>query len=180
MEAETVALLITIVGSGLGSSLATIRILLHQMNQLEVRLTDQIKENRAEIKENRAQINENRVEIHKNGVQITKNGAQITKNRSQLEEHCRRLGEMSGQLSDQQGGLRDVRESLARVEGFLMAPEGFRPRGPLPVAVDEPITGDSAPRTAGGRLSAPTSAGAAGAAGILSVEAYEDAHRVHG
>ena len=52
MQAETVALMITIVVSGLGSSLAIIRIVLYHMRQMERRLTDQIKENRAAIKEN--------------------------------------------------------------------------------------------------------------------------------
>lgn len=124
MQAETVALVITIVVSGLGSSLSTIRILLHQMNQMEIRLTDQIKENRTAIKENRTQI---------------------IRNSAQLEDHSRRFDEMSGRLNDQhgelqgQGGeLQKVRESLARVEGFLMGSGNFRLSGPGLLADDEP------------------------------------------
>lgn len=120
MQAETVALVITIVVSGLGSSLATIRILLHQMNQMEIRLTDQIKENRAEIKENRTAIKENR---------------------AKLEDHSRRfdqidgrLDRMNGRLDDHQGETQKVREGLARVEGFLMGPGSFRLGDPDPPA----------------------------------------------
>ena len=42
MEADTVVLMITIVGSVLGSSLTTIYLLLRQMNHLDTKLTGQI------------------------------------------------------------------------------------------------------------------------------------------
>ena len=134
MQAETVALVITIMVSGLGSSLATIRILLHQMNQMEVRLTDQIKENRTAIGENRTAIEENR--------------AQIIKNSAKLDEHSRRLDDIDGRLNGQQGESRDmageiqkVRESLARVEGFLMGSGDFRLSAPGPLTGEEPAPG---------------------------------------
>ena len=117
MQAETVALVTTIVVSGVGSSLATIRILLHQMNQMEIRLADQIKENRTATAENRAAIKENS---------------------TRLGDQSRRFDEMNGELRDLAGETQKTRESLARVEGFLMGSGDFRLGGPVQSADDEP------------------------------------------
>ena len=126
MQAETVALVTTIVVSGVGSSLATIRILLHQMNQMEIRLTDQIKENRTAIAENRAAIKENCTGIKENCIR--------------LDDQSRRFDEMNGELRDLAGETQKTRESLARVEGFLMGSGDFRLGGPFPPADNEPPT----------------------------------------
>ena len=133
MQAETVALVTTIVVSGVGSSLATIRILLHQMNQMEIRLTDQIKENRTAIAENRTAIAENRAAIKENCTGIKENCIR-------LDDQSRRFDEMNGELRDLAGETQKTRESLARVEGFLMGSGDFRLGGPFPPADNEPPT----------------------------------------
>ena len=123
MEADTVALMITIVVSVLGSSLTTIRMMTGQLNRLDDRLTGRLDQQSDQLRALTAQVHENAGELRRVS--------------AQLKEHDRRLGDMCAELREQRAELKDQRgelakmgEGMARIEGFLMAPEGFRPQGP--------------------------------------------------
>ncbi len=126
MQAETVVLMITIVVSVLGSSLGTIRILLHQMNRMESRLTDQIKENRTAIGENRDAIHENRIRIERCSAQLEEHDRRFDAMDARFDRMDGRMDRMSERQEDHQNETQKVRETVARVEGFLMGSGEFR------------------------------------------------------
>ena len=102
MDANSVAIMITIVVSVLGSSLTTIRLLLRQMNHLEVKLTAQSKD-----------------ADEKFTTRIDRLDEKFTTRIDRLDE------KFTGRLDRLDDKVTDIRERLARVEGHLMAPEGF-------------------------------------------------------
>ncbi len=133
MQAETVVLMITIVVSVLGSSLGTIRILLHQMNLMESRLTDKITENRAAIHENRDAIHENRIRIERCSAHLEEHDrrfdaidARFDRMDARFDRMDARQDRMSERQEDHQNETQKVRETVARVEGFLMGSGEFR------------------------------------------------------
>ncbi len=126
MQAETVVLMITIVVSVLGSSLGTIRILLHQMNLMESRLTDKITENRAAIHENHDAIHENRIRIERCSTQLEEHDRRFDAMDARFDRMDARQDRMSERQEDHQNETQKVRETVARVEGFLMGSGEFR------------------------------------------------------
>ena len=133
MEADTVVLMITIVGSVLGSSLTTIYLLLRQMNHLDTKLTGQIAALDTKFTGQIAAFD-------------TKFTGQIaafdTKFTGQIAAFDTKF---TGKFDTMGRDISDIRERLARVEGHLMAPEGFALRSPRPPATGEPPPEDPAP-----------------------------------
>ena len=122
MEADTVVLMITIVGSVLGSSLTTIHLLLRQMNHLDGRMNGRI----------------DGLEDKFTG-QIAALDTKFTGQIAALDT------KFTGKFDAMGRDISDIRERLARVEGHLMAPEGFTLRSPRPPAAGEPPPEDPAP-----------------------------------
>ena len=122
MEADTVVLMITIVGSVLGSSLTTIHLLLRQMNHLDGKINGRI----------------DGLEDKFTG-QIAALDTKFTGQIAALDT------KFTGKFDSMGRDISDIRERLARVEVHLMAPEGFRLRSPQPPAAGEPPPEDPAP-----------------------------------
>ena len=122
MEADTVVLMITIVGSVLGSSLTTIHLLLRQMNHLDGRMNGRI----------------DGLEDKFTG-QIAALDTKFTGQIAALDT------KFTGKFDAMGRDISDIRERLARVEGHLMAPEGFTLRSPRPPAAGEPPPEGPAP-----------------------------------
>ena len=122
MEPDTVVLMITIVGSVLGSSLTTIHLLLRQMNHLDGRMNGRI----------------DGLEDKFTG-QIAALDTKFTGKIAALDT------KFTGKFDAMGRDISDIRERLARVEGHLMAPEGFTLRSPRPPAAGEPPPEGPAP-----------------------------------
>ena len=122
MEPDTVVLMITIVGSVLGSSLTTIHLLLRQMNHLDGRMNGRI----------------DGLEDKFTG-QIAALDTKFTGQIAALDT------KFTGKFDAMGRDISDIRERLARVEGHLMAPEGFTLRSPRPPAAGEPPPEGPAP-----------------------------------
>ncbi len=138
MQAQTVVLMITTVVSVLGSSLAIIRILLNQMNLMESRLTDQIKENRTAIGENRDAIHGNRIRIERLSAHLEEHDRRFDAMDDRMDKMDGRMDRMGERQEDHQNETQKVRETVARVEGFLMGSGEFRLSPPSPLIGEEP------------------------------------------
>ena len=133
MEADTVVLMITIVGSVLGSSLTTIHLLLRQMNHLDGRMNGRIDGLEEKFTGQIAALD-------------TKFTGQIAALDTKFTGQIAALDtKFTGKFDAMGRDISDIRERLARVEGHLMAPEGFTLRSPRPPAAGEPPPEDSAP-----------------------------------
>ena len=133
MEADTVVLMITIVGSVLGSSLTTIHLLLRQMNHLDGRMNGRIDGLEEKFTGQIAALD-------------TKFTGQIAALDTKFTGQIAALDtKFTGKFDAMGRDISDIRERLARVEGHLMAPEGFTLRSPRPPAAGEPPPEDPAP-----------------------------------
>ena len=144
MEADTVVLMITIVGSVLGSSLTTIHLLLRQMNHLDGRMNGRIDGLEEKFTGQIAALDT------KFTGQIaaldTKFTGQIAALDTKFTGQIAALDtKFTGKFDAMGRDISDIRERLARVEGHLMAPEGFTLRSPRPLAAGEPPPEDPAP-----------------------------------
>ncbi len=118
MQAETVVLMITIVVSVLGSSLGTIRILLHQMNLMESRLTDKITENRAAIHENRIRIERCSAHLEEHDRRFDAMDARFDRMDERFDRMDARMDKMDGRM-DKMDGRMDGR--MDRMDGRMDA-----------------------------------------------------------
>ena len=155
MEADTVVLMITIVGSVLGSSLTTIYLLLRQMNHLDTKFTGQIAALDTKFTGQIAALDTKftgqiaALDTKFTG-QIaaldTKFTGQIAALDTKFTGQIAALDtKFTGKFDTMGRDISDIRERLARVEGHLMAPEGFALRSPRPPATGEPPPEDPAP-----------------------------------
>ena len=133
MEPDTVVLMITIVGSVLGSSLTTIHLLLRQMNHLDGRMNGRIDGLEDKFTGKIAALD----------TKFTgKFDALDTKFTGKFDALDTKF---TGKFDAMGRDISDIRERLARVEGHLMAPEGFTLRSPRPPAAGEPPPEGPAP-----------------------------------
>ena len=133
MEPDTVVLMITIVGSVLGSSLTTIHLLLRQMNHLDGRMNGRIDGLEEKFTGQISALD-------------TKFTGQISALDTKFTGQIAALDtKFTGKFDTMGRDISDIRERLARVEGHLMAPEGFALRSPRPPATGEPPPEDPAP-----------------------------------
>ena len=138
METETVIILITIVGSVLGSTLTTIRMLENRIDRLE----DKIGQRLTTVDEQFKGVDGEFKRAHRG---IAGVGERLARMEENMADHGRRLGELRQSSRERGRVLSEVRERLARVEGHLMGPESFRIRGPRPAALDAPSSEDPDP-----------------------------------
>ena len=119
MEPEILVQTITIVAAVVGSSLATIGLLLKQMNHLETKLESRFTD---------------------------KIDALDTKFTDKIDALDTKVDALDGKFDVMGRDLSDTRERVARIEGHLMAPEGFRPRHRrLPPPAGDPPAEDPNP-----------------------------------
>ena len=138
MDANSVAMVITIVVAVLGSSLTTIRLMLRQMNNLEARLTarfDRFEENvTAQFKDVAGQFKDADEKVAAQFKDVAgqfkdadeKVAAQFKDADEKVTDRIDRLDDkVTGRIDRLDDKVTDIGERLARVEGHLMAPEGF-------------------------------------------------------
>ena len=141
MDANSVAMVITIVVAVLGSSLTTIRLMLRQMNNSEARLTArfdrfeekvtaQFKDVTAQFKDVTAQFKDVTGQFKDVAGQFKdadeKLTAQLKNSDEKITGRIDRLDDkVTGRIDRLDDKVTDIGERLARVEGHLMAPEGF-------------------------------------------------------
>ena len=135
MDANSVAMVITIVVAVLGSSLTTIRLMLRQMNNLEARLTarlDRFEENvTAQFKDVAGQFKDV--------------AGQFKEADEKVADRIDRLDDkVTGRIERLDDKVTDIGERLARVEGHLMAPEGFTLRRHPSQGTGTQVPGDPA------------------------------------
>ena len=134
MDANSVAMVITIVVAVLGSSLTTIRLMLRQMNNSEARLTarfdrfeekvtGQFKDVTAQFKDVTGQFKDVAGQFKDADEKFT---AQLKNSHEKITGRIDRLDDkVTGRIDRLDDKVTDIGERLARVEGHLMAPEGF-------------------------------------------------------
>ena len=156
MEAET----ITIVGTILGSSLMTIALLLRQMNHLETKLTtkiagldtrltgkieamdtrftDKIEGLGTKITALDGKVTALDTRVTALDTRVTALDTKVTALDTKVTALDTKVTALDGKFDVMGRDVSDSRERLARVEGHLMAPEGFRMRGLEPPSVADP------------------------------------------
>ncbi len=130
MEPQILVQTITIVVVVAGSSLATVGLLLKQMNHLETKLESRFTD-----------------KIDALDTKFTdKIDALDTKVTYKIDALDTKVDALDGKFDVMGRDLSDTRERVARIEGHLMAPEGFRPRHRrLPPPADDPPVEDPNP-----------------------------------
>ena len=141
MEPQILVQTITIVVVVASSSLATVGLLLKQMNHLETKLesrfTDKIDALDTKVTD----------KIDALDTKVTdKIDALDTKVTDKIDALDTKVDALDGKFDVMGPDLSDTRERVARIEGHLMAPEGFRPRHRrLPHPADDPPAEDPNP-----------------------------------
>ena len=123
MEADTVVLMITIVGSVLGSTLMVVTLMFRQFNHFDNKL------NRLDTRVAGLEASVSALDARVGGLDARVGGldAKVTALDAKFDVMARDVS--------------DTRERLARVEGHLMAPEGFTLRTPQPPTTEDPEPG---------------------------------------
>ena len=116
MEADTVVLMITIVGSVLGSTLTVVTLMFRQFNQFDNKL--------------------DRLDTRVAGLE-----ASVSALDARVGGLDAKVAALDAKFDVMARDVSDTRERLARVEGHLMAPEGFTLRTPQPPTTEDPEPG---------------------------------------
>ena len=125
MDADTVAVMITIVVSVLGSSLMTVRLLLQQMNHLDTKFDGL-----------NTKFDGLNTKVTALDTKVTALDTRVTELDTKVTALDTRSNRRIDRLDKRLAALDDVKEGLARIEGYLMAPGGFRPQRPRSSAAE--------------------------------------------
>ena len=152
MEPQILVQTITIVVVVASSSLATVGLLLKQMNHLETKLesrfTDKIDALDTKVTDKIDALDTKVTDkIDALDTKVTdKIDALDTKVTDKIDALDTKVDALDGKFDVMGPDLSDTRERVARIEGHLMAPEGFRPRHRrLPHPADDPPAEDPNP-----------------------------------
>ena len=124
MDADTVAVMITIVVSVLGSSLMTVRLLLQQMNHLDKKFDTKFDGLNTKFDTKFDGLN---TKVTALDTKVTALDTRVTGLDTKVTALDTRSNRRIDRLEKRLAALDDVKEGLARIEGYLMAPGGFRP-----------------------------------------------------
>ena len=136
MDADTVAVMITIVVSVLGSSLMTVRLLLQQMNHLDKKFDTKFDGLNTKFDGLNTKVTVLETKVTVLDTKVTALDTKVTALDTKVTALDTRSNRRIDRLEERLTVLDDVKEGLARIEGYLMAPGGFRPHRPRSSAAE--------------------------------------------
>ncbi len=150
MEPQILVQTITIVVAVAGSALATVGLLLKQMNHLETKLETKIAGLDTKFTDKIDALDTKVTDkIDALDTKVTDKidalDTKVTVLDTKVTALDTKITVLEGKIDTMGGDVADTRERLARVEGHLMAPQGFALRTPKPPATVDPPADDLGP-----------------------------------